>query len=95
MQEKRYPRGHFMAVGMAIGIPLGLPIGLLIDMIVIGPLIGVAIGAGIGAYMEKKYNPNPLPISVEDDRQRKKIILALAGFFLLGLLALIALLMMI
>lgn len=95
MQDKRYPKNHFMAVGMAVGIPLGIPMGLLLDMIVIGPLIGVALGAGIGVYLEKKYNPNPLQISVEDDRQRKKVILALAAFFLLGLLGLIALLMMI
>lgn len=83
-----------MAIGIAIGIPLGIPIGLLLDMIAIGPAIGVALGAGIGAYMEKKYNPDPLPISAEDDKQRKKVILALAGFFLLGLLALVAVMMM-
>ncbi|WP_319508769.1 hypothetical protein [uncultured Methanolobus sp.] len=94
MQEKRYPKGHFIAVGMVIGIPLGIPIGLLLGMIAIGPAIGVAIGVGIGTYLEKKYNPNPLPMTVEEEKQRKKILLALGGIFLLGILAFIALIMM-
>ncbi|MDW7733004.1 MAG: hypothetical protein SCH66_11320 [Methanolobus sp.] len=95
MQEKRYPKGHFMAIGIAIGLPLGILIGLLLDMIAIGPAIGVALGVAIGAYMEKKYNPNPLPISPEDENRRKKILLVVGGIFLLGVLAFAVLVMMV
>ncbi|KXS44590.1 MAG: hypothetical protein AWU59_406 [Methanolobus sp. T82-4] len=94
MQEKRYPKGHFMAVGIAIGLPLGIPIGLLLGMIAIGPAIGVALGVAIGTYLEKKYNPDPLPVSPEDESKRKKIILVLGVIFLLGVLALAYLVMM-
>ncbi|WP_319508975.1 hypothetical protein [uncultured Methanolobus sp.] len=95
MEEKRYPKGHFIAIGMAIGIPLGIPIGLLLGMIAIGPAIGVAIGVGIGTYLEKKHNPNPLPMTIEEEKQRKKILLALGGIFLLGLFAFVALFIMV
>ena len=83
-----------MAIGMVIGLPLGIPIGLLLGMIAIGPVIGVALGAGIGTYLEKKHNPNPLPLTPEEESRRKKIILALSGIFLLGVLAFVALVMM-
>jgi len=26
--EKQYPKGHFIGMGLAIGIPIGVPIGL-------------------------------------------------------------------
>ncbi|WP_407354989.1 hypothetical protein [Methanolobus sp. WCC5] len=94
MHEKRYPKGYFISHGMVVGLPLGIPIGIVLDMIAIGPLIGLAFGAGIGTYLEKKKNPNPLQLAPEDEIQRKRIILALSGFFLLGILAFIALLMM-
>ncbi|WP_406660149.1 hypothetical protein V7O66_09860 [Methanolobus sp. ZRKC3] len=95
MQNKRYPKGRFMGLGIAIGLPLGIPIGLLLGMIAIGPVIGVVIGLGIGTYMEKKHNPNPLPLAAEEEERRKKIMMALGAFFLLGVLAFVALYMMV
>ncbi|MDK2939211.1 MAG: hypothetical protein PWQ51_1375 [Methanolobus sp.] len=94
MQDKRYPKGHFMATGIAIGLPLGIPIGIALEFLALGPFIGIFLGIGLGLYMEKKYNPNPLQLSPEEEAQRKKIILVLGGVFLLGLLAFISLLLM-
>ncbi|WP_406656217.1 hypothetical protein V7O62_10180 [Methanolobus sp. ZRKC2] len=94
MQEKRYPKGHFMSVGIVIGLPLGIPIGLLLGMIAIGPAIGVVLGVVVGAYLEKKYNPNPLPITPEDEKRRKKVILILSVIFLIGVLSFAAIIMM-
>jgi hypothetical protein len=91
MQNKRYPKGYFLSIGIAIGVSLGVPIGLSLGMIVIGPMIGIAIGIGIGTYMEKKHNPNPLPISAEDEKKNEKAILALFGIFLIVLLVFVAL----
>lgn len=92
MQEKRYPKGHFMARGMILGLPLGIPVGILIGMIAVGPAIGLALGAGIGAYLERKYNPDPLPMTPEEEAQRKKVLIALSGIFLLGIIMFVALL---
>lgn len=72
MQDKRYPKGHFMAIGMVIGLPLGIPIGIVLGMIAIGPAIGLALGVAIGTILEKRYNPQPLPMSAEQETQRKK-----------------------
>ncbi|WP_205804333.1 hypothetical protein [Methanolobus halotolerans] len=94
MHEKRYPKGHFMAIGIAIGLPLGIPIGLLSGMVAIGPVIGIALGVGIGTYMEKKYNPSPLQVTPEEENRRKKILLSLSGIFLLGVIAFAALVML-
>nr|WP_321496771.1 hypothetical protein [uncultured Methanolobus sp.] len=94
MQEKRYPKGHFVAVGMVMGLPLGIPIGIVLGMIAIGPAIGLILGLGIGMYLEKKYNPEPLQMTPEEEAQRKKIILVLCGVFLLGIIAFAALLLM-
>ncbi len=81
-------------MGMIIGLPLGIPIGLLSGMISVGPAIGIALGAGIGLYLEKRYNPEPLKMTPEEEAQRKKILIALSSIFLLGIIAFIALLLM-
>ncbi len=94
MQQRIYPKGHFIAIGMVIGLPLGIPMGILAGMVAIGPVIGIVLGLGIGTYLEKKYNPDPLPMGPEEETQRKKVILALGGIFLLGIIAFVALLMM-
>lgn len=95
MQNKRYPKGRFMGLGIAIGLPLGIPLGIISGMIALGPAIGLALGVGMGAYMEKKYNPDPLPLTAEEAERRKKLMLALGVFFLLGVMAFAAVYMMI
>ncbi|WMW23982.1 hypothetical protein RE474_07685 [Methanolobus sediminis] len=93
MQEKRYPKGHFLAIGMVMGLPLGIPIGIVLGMIAIGPAIGLIFGIGIGLYLEKKYNPEPLPMTPEEEAKRQKNIMLIGGIFLLGILMFIFLLL--
>ncbi len=69
--EKQYPKGHFIGMGLAIGIPIGVPVGLALGNIALGPAIGLPIGLGLGAAMEKKYNKNPIELT-EKERTRKK-----------------------
>jgi predicted homoserine dehydrogenase-like protein len=95
MQNKRYPKGRFMGLGVAIGLPLGIPIGIILNMIAFGPAIGLAIGIAAGAFMENKYNPDPLPLTAEEEERRKKIMLALGAFFLLGVMGFAAIYMMV
>jgi hypothetical protein len=94
MQEKRYPKGHFMATGIAIGLPLGIPIGIALGFLAFGPVIGMVLGIGLGIYMEKKYNPNPLILSSEKETQRIKAVILPGVIFLLGIIAFIVLLLM-
>ncbi|MEZ5334510.1 MAG: hypothetical protein R2741_04345 [Methanolobus sp.] len=94
MQEKRYPKGYFIALGIIMGLPLGIPIGIILGIIAIGPLIGVALGLGAGVLFEKEYNPNPLQLSPEEQAHRKKIMMALGSIFLLEMLMFLALLML-
>jgi hypothetical protein len=78
MEQKRYPKGHFIGIGYAIGIPLGISVGLAMGNLVIGTAIGVAVGIPIGTALEKKYNPNPRPLTEEERRIRKRnLIIAL------------------
>lgn len=87
MEEKRYPKGHFIGLGVAIGIPLGMPIGFALGNIALGPAIGAALGVPIGIVLEKKKNPNPRPLTPEEEIIKKRNITILLG---LGLILFIA-----
>jgi len=88
-KEKKYPKGHFVGIGLAIGIPFGIPIGLVLGNIALGPAIGLPLGLVLGAILEKKYNQNPIEISEKEIKKRNKFVwiglLAGIGLFL-GLL---------
>ena len=73
--QKRYKQGHFIGLGMAIGIPLGMPIGLAMGNIALGPVLGVALGIPIGVAMEKKNNPNPILLTAEEKKVKKRNLL--------------------
>ena len=85
---KRYPENYFLNQWMALGIPLGLPVGLALGNIALGPAIGVALGVGIGSIIEKKKNPNPIPLSKEvKSRQRKFGIAAIILGIIIAIIA--------
>ena len=71
--EKRYPKGHFIGMGLAIGIPIGVPIGLALGNIALGPAMGLPLGLGLGIAMEKKYNKNPIELKEEEKIKKKRM----------------------
>ncbi len=87
MEQKRYPKGHFVGLGYAIGMPLCIVIGFVTDNISMGIVFGVALGVPIGAALEKKYNPNPKPLTEEEGKVKKRNLIIALG---LGVVALIA-----
>ena len=93
--EKKYPEGRWMGVGIGTGIGIGMPIGLIIGVlrdnipigIALGPAIGVGLGCGIGAALEKKYKDQIRPKTPEEKRTAKiatyiGVIIALMGLIL-------------
>ena len=74
MDRKRYPKGHFVGLGISFGIPLGIPVGLVLGNIGLGPAIGAVFGLIIGYIMEKKYNLDPLPVNSDQDRRKRMFV---------------------
>ena len=83
MEEKRYPKGHFVGLGIALGIPLGMPIGLALGNIGLGPMIGMILGIPIGIALEKKKNPNPRQLTKEEEKIRKRNLWIVLGLGIL------------
>ena len=92
-QGKRYPKGHFIGLGMAVFSGMGVPLWLVTDNPgMIG--VGVAVGVAIGAAWEQKYNKNPRELTPEEARTRKIGLWAGVLVLIAGALAGIAALMM-
>jgi heme/copper-type cytochrome/quinol oxidase subunit 2 len=86
----KYPKGHYMGLGIAMGLPIGLPIGIAMGNIALGPAIGVAIGVAIGASLEKKHEAQMRPLTDEEEKAKEKMMLAMMGLVLLGIVAFVA-----
>lgn len=69
--ERKYPKGYWMSVGVSIGIGIGVAMGPIYDNFGVGIAIGVAIGSGIGASLERKNQNNIRPLT-EQERARQK-----------------------
>jgi hypothetical protein len=83
----KYPKGHFMGIGIALGIPLGMPIGLALGNIALGPALGLPIGVAIGAAMEKKNQDKIRPMTEAELKLKKRATIAGVLVALVGLLA--------
>ncbi len=86
--EKKYPKGYWMAVGISIGVAIGVAMGLLFDNIGVGIAVGIAIGSGIGASLERKNKDNIRPLTEQEQKRQKLgvvIGLALVGILVLAL----------
>ncbi len=88
MEEKKYPQGHFIGMGIAIGVPIGVVFGIILgNMAFIG--IGIPFGLSIGVALEEKYRkvgrllPKD-PKTIAKERKAMKIIL-IVGLLLLVL----------
>lgn len=86
--ERKYPKGYWMAVGISVGVAIGVAMGPLFDNIGIGIAIGIAIGSGIGASLERKNKDNIRPLTEQEQKRQKwavVIALALISFLILAL----------
>jgi uncharacterized membrane protein YidH (DUF202 family) len=91
--QKRYPKGHFIGLGMALFSAVGVPLWVATDNPgMIGA--GVAIGVAVGAAWEKKYNKNPRELTPEEARRQKIALLAALLLLVVGVVAGLAVFMM-
>ena len=81
--EKKYPKGYWMSVGLGLGIAIGVAMGPIFDNFGVGIGIGVAIGSGIGASLEQKNKDNICPLTEQENKRRRWAVI-------LGLLILLA-----
>ena len=94
--EKKYPKGYWMAVGISVGVAIGVAMGPIFDNIGVGIAIGIAIGSGIGTSLERKNKDNIRPLTEQEQkRQKLGVVIGLAlvgtlfltfiiGYFLAG-----------
>jgi hypothetical protein len=90
-EEGKYPKGHWMGVGIAIGIGFGIPMGVLFGVVMdsialgisLGPAIGVGIGCAIGAALEAKHRDEIRPLT-EGEKKTRRILIAIAIVLLLA-----------
>jgi hypothetical protein len=92
MEQKKYPKGHFVGmwigIGMAIFSGVGVSIAVATDnmgLIGIGPALGVGFGAGIGSMIEKKKAEEGLIRDYTEEELIKNKKLKKLTFVLLGL----------
>lgn len=96
-KSKKYPKGHWMGVGIALGLPIGVALGIVYGVAIkkmpvgisLGPAIGVAVGAAIGAYLEKKHEKDVRPFTKEELKIKRISLIAGIAVLIIGLLALI------
>jgi hypothetical protein len=88
--ERKYPKGYWMVVGISIGVAIGVAMGPLFENIGIGIAIGIAIGSGIGASLEQRNKDNIRPLTEQEKvRQKRSITIGLALSAILGVLLII------
>jgi hypothetical protein len=88
--ERKYPKGFWMATGISIGIVIGMAMGPIFESTGIGIAIGIAIGSGIGASLERRNRDKIRPLT-ENELKRQKVVFVVALVLIsLLLLALIA-----
>jgi hypothetical protein len=82
--EKKYPKGHWMGIGIAIGIPIGTALFFIADLLTgefgsmffLGPGVGVAIGVSIGAALEERYKKRGQirELTLQEEKRRRKLV---------------------
>jgi pheromone shutdown protein TraB len=89
--ERKYPKGYWMAVGISVGMATGVAMGPIFDNIGVGIAVGIAIGSGIGASLEQKNKDNIRPLTEQEQkRQKLGVVIGLALFGILVLALIIA-----
>lgn len=93
--NEKYPEGHFLGMWTGIGIAMftaiGIPLSIALKipgLIGIGPAIGVAFGLSLGQSIESKYKREGKirPLTEDEKKKRKMLVIAGISVFVLGLL---------
>ena len=93
--DQKFPEGHFIGMWMGIGIALfagiGVPISVALGspaLIGVGPAIGVAFGLAIGQSVEakKKKEGKIRPLTEEEKRIRRRLVIVGVSVVALGVL---------
>jgi len=91
--ERRYPKGYWMSIGISTGVGIGAALGIALENIGAGIAIGVALGAGIGASLDRKNKDKLSPLTAQETKRHKwgvalglAIPLILAGILIVLLL---------
>jgi len=88
--ERKYPKGYWMSVGVSIGVAIGVALGPIFDNFGAGIGIGVALGTAIGASLEQRNKDNLRPLTEQEQARRKRsIAIGLALAAILGALLVI------
>lgn len=84
---EKYPKEHFVGLGLGLGVAIGFLIGLIFGVIagdmsksIIFAGIGIPIGLIVGFFLEKKYNKFGMIRELTDEEKKRKI-----KFFWVGL----------
>lgn len=89
--ERKYPKGYWMSIGISVGVAIGVALGPIFDNIGVGIAIGIAIGSGIGASLEQKNQNSIRPLTEQEQkRQTLGVVIGLALVGILGLALVIA-----
>jgi len=83
----KYPKGHYLGLGMAIGIALGMPFGAALDIPSLGISFGLPIGLAIGLAWEKKNADKLRPLTKKEEELKKKMLWILVATMALGIAA--------
>jgi len=78
-EQKEYPKGHWMGIGIAIGMSIGMFSGLIMGIVMdnipigiaLGPAMGAGIGCALGAALEAKHKNQIRPLSAKEKKTRK------------------------
>jgi hypothetical protein len=93
--NEKYPEGHFLGMWMGIGIALfsgiGVPLSIALKnpgLLGIGPAIGIAFGLALGQSIESKYKKEGKirPLTEDEKKKRRKLVIAGICVLILGLL---------
>jgi len=73
--ERKHRQGYWMGIGISIGIALGAAFGPIFDNFGVGIGIGVAIGAGIGSALEQRHKDELRPLTEQEKKRQRRVIL--------------------
>jgi hypothetical protein len=93
--NEKYPEGHFLGMWMGIGIAIfsgiGVPLSIALKtpgLMGIGPALGIAFGLSLGQSIESKHKKEGRirPLTEDEKKKRKRLVIAGICVLLLGLL---------